>query len=92
MNIEQTLADVVQRVAKDAGVDNLGAPQADTNLMDYFDSLALLNVVMATETELEIGLGRYVMLADETLMDAARSPFLRFGTWCRYVADAAARG
>lgn len=92
MNFEPTLAAVVHAVAKDGGIDTLGQLQADTNLMDHFDSLALLNVVMATETELETALGRYVMLADETLMDAARSPFLRFGTWCQYVQDAAARG
>lgn len=92
MNLEQTLRDAVEAVARDAGVGNLPAIDAATNLMDYFDSLGLLNIVMATETELETQLGRYVMLADETLMDACASPFLRFGSWCAYVRDVIGRG
>lgn len=84
-NLEHTLSAAIERVAKDGGVDTLPALQADTPLMEYFDSLGLLNIVMATESELETQLGRYVMLADDTLMDAGASPFRTFGGWCAYV-------
>jgi len=85
MNLERALSAAIERVAKDGGVDTLPALQADTPLMDYFDSLGLLNIVMTTESELETRLGRYVMLADDTLMDAVTSPFRTFGSWCAYV-------
>jgi hypothetical protein len=83
-NMENTLRSVIEAVARDNSQE-LEAVNGDTNLMEYFDSLALLNVVIGTEAELESALGRYIMLAGESLMDAHASPFLRFDTWAAYV-------
>jgi hypothetical protein len=83
-NLESTLHSVIAAVARD-NAQELEAVHGDTNLMEYFDSLALLNIVIGTEAELESALGRYVMLAGESLMDAHASPFLRFDTWVDYV-------
>jgi len=86
-NLENALRTVIEAVAQDMAQE-LGEVHGDTDLMAYFDSLALLNIVIGTEAELESALGRYVMLADESLMDAHASPFLRFDTWVSYVKHA----
>ena len=70
------------------GIDGLTVDHIDddTNILETLDSFAVVDVVMETESLLEVALGRYVPLADETIFDAEKSPFRAWHLWRAHVA------
>lgn len=58
---------------------------AGFNLFDSVDSFALVNLLLDAEVAVEQMYGRYVPLADETIFDSLRSPFLQWDKWVLYV-------
>lgn len=63
-------------------VDNVAY---DTNLFEIVDSFAIVSVLLESESAIEEKLGRYIPLADETIFDAIKSPFLSWKAWVEYV-------
>lgn len=63
-------------------VDNVAL---DTNLFELVDSFAIVSVLLESESAIEEKFGRYIPLADETIFDASKSPFLRWKEWVEYV-------
>lgn len=57
----------------------------DTNLFEVVDSFALVTVLLESESVIEEKFGRYIPLADETIFDASKSPFLFWNRWVDYV-------
>lgn len=57
----------------------------DTNLFAVVDSFALVSVLLESESAIEEQFGRYIPLADETIFDASKSPFLLWNRWIDYV-------
>ncbi len=55
------------------------------NLFDLLDSLSIVAVLIETENLLQIKLGGHISLADETIFDASKSPFLTWSAWVSYV-------
>ena len=93
----QTAADKAVRSAlaelsKEWGRDNLAAAEADFNLFETIDSFAVVELLLQTEGEVEKATGRYIPLADETVLDFEKSPLRRLDSWIAYVAGAMARG
>ena len=64
----------------------------DADLFNQIDSFAVVELLLATEAEVEMAVGRYVPLADEKVLDASCSPLLRMSSWVDYVAKALAHG
>ncbi|MWV22014.1 hypothetical protein FVE89_08370 [Methylobacterium sp. 2A] len=61
-------------------------------MFDRIDSFAVVELLLETESEVEKTVGRYVPLADESILDSTRSPLRRLQGWFDYVTDAVARG
>lgn len=57
----------------------------DTNLFEILDSFAIVNILLESESAIEEKFGRYIPLADETIFDASKSPFLCWKNWVDYV-------
>ena len=72
-----------------AELENLG-PEDD--LFDRLDSFAVVELLLETESEIEKITGRYVPLADESILDSARSPLRRLQGWYDYVTATVERG
>ncbi|MCJ2054904.1 hypothetical protein [Methylobacterium sp. J-070] len=74
------------------GRPELGALGPEDNLFEKIDSFAVVELLLETESEIEKALGRYIPLADESILDSTRSPLLRIQNWFEYVAEAVNRG
>ena len=51
----------------------------------FFDSLGLVNLIVATEQKIEEELGIIITLADERAMSQKNSPFRTIGTLADYI-------
>lgn len=59
----------------------------DFNLFEAVDSFGIVNVLLESEGALEKLRGSYLALADESVFDASKSPFLRWQTWVSFVEE-----
>lgn len=84
--IELTLI-AIQNLKEDLDVDIPDQVPGDFALIDELDSMDLVNLIMETERLLEIELGRYVALADDSTFDASESPFKNLLAWQEYVCE-----
>jgi len=83
MSIERDkVVDIIVSCIRDAneelGVRELENPTEDTLIYGskgFFDSLALVRLVVAVEQEISSEFGKTIMLADERAMSQKRSPF-----------------
>lgn len=74
------------------GRPDLASLGPDGDLFNQIDSFAVVELLMATEAEVEMVMGRYVPLADEKVLDASQSPLLKMSAWIDYVAKAMDHG
>lgn len=74
------------------GRDELSTCPADYNLFETIDSFAVVEFLLYTEAALEAAIGRYVPLADETVLDFEVSPLRRIDSWVSYVHAATGPG
>ena len=85
-DLEKALINVISEVAAEAGLGDLSASlTAEQDLMDTFDSMDLVNVVLRSEELLEAHLGVYVALADGSTFDYSSSPFRSLDNWITFV-------
>jgi hypothetical protein len=82
----------LDRLVDTWGRPELGALGPEDDLFDKIDSFAVVELLLETESEVEKAVGRYVPLADESILDSTRSPLRRIQSWFDYVAEAVARG
>lgn len=82
----------LDRLIETWGRPELSALGPEDDLFDKIDSFAVVELLLETESEVEKTVGRYVPLADESILDSTRSPLRRLQGWFDYVADAVARG
>ncbi|MFC6742623.1 hypothetical protein [Methylobacterium tardum] len=82
----------LDRLADTWGRPELGALGPEDDLFDKIDSFAVVELLLETESEVEKAVGRYVPLADESILDSTRSPLRRIQSWFDYVAEAVNRG
>ncbi|WP_267361495.1 MULTISPECIES: hypothetical protein [unclassified Methylobacterium] len=82
----------LDRLIETWGRPELSALGPEDDLFDKIDSFAVVELLLETESEVERTVGRYVPLADESILDSTRSPLRRLQSWFDYVADAVARG
>ena len=82
----------LDRLIETWGRPELSALGPEDDLFDKIDSFAVVELLLETESAVEKTVGRYVPLADESILDSTRSPLRRLQGWFDYVADAVARG
>lgn len=56
-----------------------------TNIFDVLDSMDIVNLIMETESLLEVKLGYYLPLANEETFDAEKSPLLSYKSWLQFI-------
>ncbi len=64
----------------------------DYDLFAEIDSFAIVELLLQTEAEVESATGTYLPLADESVLDADKSPLRDLRRWVAYVAEAIAGG
>ena len=74
------------------GRPELGALGPEDDLFERLDSFAIVELLLETESGVEKVAGRYVPLADESILDSTRSPLRRLQGWFDYVTETVARG
>ena len=72
--------------------DDLATLPLDHDLFAEIDSFAVVELLLQTEGEVEATTGSYIALADDTVLDAEKSPLRELRRWVAYVAEAIARG
>ena len=82
----------LDRLVDTWGRPELGALGPEDDLFNKIDSFAVVELLLETESEVEKAVGRYVPLADESILDSTRSPLRRIQSWFDYVAEAVNRG
>ncbi|MBP1183820.1 hypothetical protein [Methylobacterium sp. PvR107] len=82
----------LDRLVDTWGRPELGALRPEDDLFDKIDSFAVVELLLETESEVEKAVGRYVPLADESILDSTHSPLRRIQSWFDYVAEAVNRG
>lgn len=94
---DREAAAAAARTTLDRLIETWGRPELsglglEDDLFERVDSFAVVELLLETESEVEKAVGRYVPLADESILDSSRSPLRRVQSWYDYVADAVARG
>ena len=57
----------------------------DSNLLDIFDSMDIVALIMETEAKIYSEIGKKIPLADEYTFDVQRSPFCSVECWLQFV-------
>lgn len=83
--IEQVLEEAVRRVNEHVQSPGLETLAPDTNVFDAVDSMAIVDLLLESESLLEDATGKYVALANEKMFDAGASPLLRWSDWVAHV-------
>jgi hypothetical protein len=85
MNIDEIAKNAVAILNEDLELAALEHITDDTNLFELIDSMQLLNLILETEELVEQTQGEYYQLANENLMDASKSFFLKFSLWKHHI-------
>ena len=83
--MRELLLNAIKEINKDLNIKELENIDDNTNLFELLDSMAVLDLILEIETQIENKYGRYVQIADESIMDALKSPFRRFDLLIKYV-------
>jgi hypothetical protein len=83
--IEQVLEEAVRQVNQHVRSPDLETISSETNVFDAVDSMAIVDLLLESESLLEEATGRYVALANDKTFDASESPLLRWSDWVAHV-------
>ena len=94
---ERGVIEAAARATLTGLVETWGRPELhdlgpEANLFEQLDSFAVVELLLETESEIEKVTGRYVPLADESILDSTRSPLRRLQDWYDYVTATVDRG
>jgi len=89
---EQAVRTVLGELEIEWARDGLAEAPGSFDLFDATDSFGIVELLLRTETEVETRIGRYVPLADDTVLDMDKTPLRTLDGWIAYVAEAIARG
>ncbi len=77
---------------RDLGALGPGESRPEDDVYERLDSFAVVELLLETESEIERTVGRYVPLANESILDSTKSPLRRFQGWIDYVAETVEHG
>jgi D-alanine--poly(phosphoribitol) ligase subunit 2 len=55
------------------------------DIFDVLDSMAILDLILEIEDSLHIRLGKYIQVADDSIMDGKNTPFKTVGTLVEFL-------
>ncbi len=55
------------------------------NLLEIFDSMSIVTLIMETESEVSRVFGKYIPLANEHTFDREKSPFVSMANWLKFI-------
>ena len=91
-NAEQAVRAVLLELQAEWGRAGIAEAPGSFDLFGATDSFGIVELLLRTETEVETRTGRYVPLADDTVLDADKTPLRTLDGWIAYVGEAIARG
>ena len=83
--LEEGLREALRRVNEHVQSPELETVTPDLNILDAVDSMAIVELLLETESLLEEQTGEYIPLADVTIFDASASPLRRWSDWVAFV-------
>lgn len=83
--LEEGLKEALRRVNEHVQAPELESVTPDLDIFDAVDSMAIVDLLLETESLLEEQTGAYVPLADDTIFDASKSPLKRWSDWVAFV-------
>ena len=75
---------IVLAVANDAGI-KINEITDDENLLILLDSMDVVSLIMETESEIFLRLGKSVSFANEYTFDMEKSPLSNMAKWVKFV-------
>jgi len=85
LQLEERLKEALRRVNQHVQAPELETVTPDLNVLYAVDSMAVVDLLLETESLLEEQTGEYIPLADDTIFDASSSPLRRWSDWVAFV-------
>ena len=83
--VNSVLLQALFNIKTELNVDISVEIEDSTNIFDVLDSMDIVNLIMETESLLEVKLGYYLPLANEETFDAEKSPLLSYKSWLQFI-------
>lgn len=78
--LKEIILNAIKEVNKEANNKALNNINDDTPLFDNLDSVAVLDLILELEDEIQAKYGKYIQIADEDIMDGSKTPFKSIAT------------
>ena len=83
--IKDIVFEAVKSVNKELKNKDLEVVSEETILFERLDSMAILDLILEIEGSMQAEYGRYIQVADDTMMDAIKTPFKTVGTLVEFI-------
>jgi hypothetical protein len=83
--VRKIVNESILQVVNEAEVDSEFELDDNTNLLNIFDSMDIVALIMETESKIYSVIGKKIPLADEYTFDSQRSPFSTVESWTQFV-------
>jgi len=83
--IKDIVFKAVKSVNKELKNKDLEVVSEETILFERLDSMAILDLILEIEGSMQAEYGRYIQVADDTMMDAIKTPFKTVGTLVEFI-------
>lgn len=82
--IEMIAKESLQNVCNENNLD-LPVIKENLDLIESFDSMIIVDLLLETEKNLEKKFGKYMPLADENTFDSNKSPLKEWSKWVSFI-------
>ena len=83
--IKDIVFEAVKSVNKELKNKDLKVVSEETILFEKLDSMAILDLILEIEDNIQTEYGKYIQVADDTMMDAIKTPFKTVGTLIEFI-------
>jgi acyl carrier protein len=83
--IKDIVLKAVKSVNKELKNKDLKVVSEETILFEKLDSMAILDLILEIEDNIQTEYGKYIQVADDTMMDAIKTPFKTVGTLIEFI-------
>jgi acyl carrier protein len=83
--IKDIVLKAVKSVNKELKNKDLKVVSEETILFEKLDSMAILDLILEIEDNIQTEYGKYIQVADNTMMDAIKTPFKTVGTLIEFI-------
>jgi len=76
--MKKLIEDALREINEDLESKELENITDETPIFEILDSMAILDLILELESRLQKKYGKYIQIADETIMDSKKTPFKTF--------------